>query len=285
MQHFVHPTSRYYHRILCLQSCPCSSDLGSNKCLDDVGFPIQHLRRSNRPLRLSQEIPRKFLPPWRLHVPSPPKAFVLMIVSSKRIRLERLWRFIRLRSSLKHFWLLWDCSLDLLSSRYNRNGIFPEWDLSCLVDYGLLFSLDLSWFSSLTTGSPLNTISLTSRIVEVVYSAIGALIFSLYIIYDTYNICNVLHPDEYIIGSINLYAILCSWLILVTLISSIYSWIFLEFWMLWIARISWIIKYEIAWVEGKYSKSMFGSFSSRSSCVAWLCCADSRVTQFALGRS
>ena len=42
-------------------------------------------------------------------------------------------------------------------------------------------------------------------IVEVVYSAIGALIFSLYIIYDTYNICNVLHPDEYIIGSINLY--------------------------------------------------------------------------------
>jgi FtsH-binding integral membrane protein len=42
-------------------------------------------------------------------------------------------------------------------------------------------------------------------IVEVVYSAIGALIFALYIIYDTYNICNVLHPDEYIVGAINLY--------------------------------------------------------------------------------
>jgi len=42
-------------------------------------------------------------------------------------------------------------------------------------------------------------------VVEVVYSAIGALIFSLYIIYDTYNICNVLHPDEYIVGAINLY--------------------------------------------------------------------------------
>ena len=70
---------------------------------------------------------------------------------------------------------------------------------------------------------PLNSVLLTSRIVEVVYSTIGALIFSLYIIYDTHNICNVLHPDEYIIGSINLYVILCSWLILVTLISSIYS--------------------------------------------------------------
>ena len=43
------------------------------------------------------------------------------------------------------------------------------------------------------------------RIVEVVYASIGAVIFSLYIIYDTYNICNVLHPDEYIVGSINLY--------------------------------------------------------------------------------
>ena len=42
-------------------------------------------------------------------------------------------------------------------------------------------------------------------VVEVVYSAIGALIFSLYIIYDTYNICNTLHPDEYIVGAINLY--------------------------------------------------------------------------------
>ena len=70
MQHFVHPTSRYYNRILCLQSCPSSSSLGSSKYMDDVGFPIQHLRRPIRSLRLSQEIPRKFLPPWRLHVPS-----------------------------------------------------------------------------------------------------------------------------------------------------------------------------------------------------------------------
>jgi protein lifeguard len=46
------------------------------------------------------------------------------------------------------------------------------------------------------------------RIVEVVYASIGALIFSLYVIYDTYNICNVLHPDEYIVGAVNLYAFL-----------------------------------------------------------------------------
>jgi len=42
-------------------------------------------------------------------------------------------------------------------------------------------------------------------IVEVVYASIGAVIFSLYIIYDTYSICNTLHPDEYIVGAVNLY--------------------------------------------------------------------------------
>lgn len=194
----------------------------------------------------------------------PPKAFVLIIVYLKRMLSGRLWRFMILRSSLKPSWLLLDCSLDLLFSRYNRNGISREWDPFCLVDYGLLFSLDLSCCSFLITGSLHNIVSLTSRIVEVIYSAIGALIFSLYIIYDTYNICNMLHPDEYIIGSISLYVISCPWLILVTLISSIYSWIFLEFWILWIARISWMIKH----VEGKYSKWMFGSLSSRN-CVAW----------------
>ena len=65
---------------------------------------------------------------------------------------------------------------------------------------------------------------LINRIVEVVYSAIGALIFSLYIIFDTYNICNVLHPDEYIVGAVNLYDIFGLYLlILVTLTSSIFS--------------------------------------------------------------
>jgi FtsH-binding integral membrane protein len=48
------------------------------------------------------------------------------------------------------------------------------------------------------------------RVAEVIYSAIGALIFSLYIIYDTYNICNTLHPDEYIVGAINLF-VFCVW--------------------------------------------------------------------------
>ena len=42
-------------------------------------------------------------------------------------------------------------------------------------------------------------------IAEVIYAAIGALIFSLYIVYDTFNICNTLHPDEYIVGAVNLY--------------------------------------------------------------------------------
>ena len=75
------------------------------------------------------------------------------------------------------------------------------------MDYGLLSSLGSLCSSSLTTGKTIYPpLGLTCfRIVEVVYAAIGALIFSLYVIYDTYNICNLLHPDEYIVGAVNLY--------------------------------------------------------------------------------
>ena len=51
--------------------------------------------------------------------------------------------------------------------------------------------------------SPANTCS----VMEVVYSTIGAMIFSLYIIFDTYNICNSLHPDDYVAGAISLYGL------------------------------------------------------------------------------
>ena len=44
-----------------------------------------------------------------------------------------------------------------------------------------------------------------SRTVDLVYAAIGALIFSGYVVYDTFLIQNRLSPDEYIVGAISLY--------------------------------------------------------------------------------
>jgi protein lifeguard len=128
----------------------------------------------------------------------------LILVFLKRILSEQLSHSTTLRSSLKRFSSQLVCLLDLLSLHSNQNGISQEWDHSCLEDYGLLSSLASSCFSSLIMGILPCISLLIFRIVEVVYSAIGALIFSLYIIYDTYNICNVLHPDEYIVGAINL---------------------------------------------------------------------------------
>jgi len=44
-----------------------------------------------------------------------------------------------------------------------------------------------------------------SRTVDLVYGIGGALLFSGYIVFDTYNINNRLSPDEFIIGAISLY--------------------------------------------------------------------------------
>lgn len=44
-----------------------------------------------------------------------------------------------------------------------------------------------------------------NRTVELVYCGVGALIFSAYIIYDTYIITKKLSPEEYIIGAVSLY--------------------------------------------------------------------------------
>lgn len=44
-----------------------------------------------------------------------------------------------------------------------------------------------------------------SKTVDLVYAIIGTLIFSGYIVYDTYLINKRLSPDEYIIGALSLY--------------------------------------------------------------------------------
>ena len=44
-----------------------------------------------------------------------------------------------------------------------------------------------------------------SKTMDMVYAGGGCLIFSGYIIYDTYIISNKLSPDEYIMGAISLY--------------------------------------------------------------------------------
>jgi len=43
-------------------------------------------------------------------------------------------------------------------------------------------------------------------VAEYFYCSIGALLFSAYIVFDTYMICNRLSQEEYILGAIDLYA-------------------------------------------------------------------------------
>lgn len=44
-----------------------------------------------------------------------------------------------------------------------------------------------------------------SRTIDLVYAVLGCLIFSGYIVYDTFLITKRLSPDEYIVGSLSLY--------------------------------------------------------------------------------
>jgi FtsH-binding integral membrane protein len=44
-----------------------------------------------------------------------------------------------------------------------------------------------------------------SKTIDLVYAIVGCLLFSGYIVYDTYMITKRLSPDEYILGAISLY--------------------------------------------------------------------------------
>ena len=44
-----------------------------------------------------------------------------------------------------------------------------------------------------------------NRTMDLIFAIIGCLLFSGYIVYDTYLINNRLSPDEYILGAISLY--------------------------------------------------------------------------------
>lgn len=44
-----------------------------------------------------------------------------------------------------------------------------------------------------------------SKTIDLIYAIVGCLIFSGYIVFDTYQISNRLSPDEYIMGAISLY--------------------------------------------------------------------------------
>jgi hypothetical protein len=44
-----------------------------------------------------------------------------------------------------------------------------------------------------------------SPVADTMYACIGALIFSLYLVFDTYMILNKLSPDQYIMAALNLY--------------------------------------------------------------------------------
>lgn len=43
------------------------------------------------------------------------------------------------------------------------------------------------------------------KTIDLIYAMIGTLLFSGYVVYDTYMISNRLSPDEFILGAISLY--------------------------------------------------------------------------------
>jgi len=72
-----------------------------------------------------------------------------------------------------------------LERRLPSLGVF----LLCFIFSGILYAF-----------LPFNSVA------EYFYCSIGALLFSAYIVYDTYMICNRLSQEEYILGAIDLYA-------------------------------------------------------------------------------
>ncbi|KAL5523564.1 hypothetical protein ACEPAG_7737 [Sanghuangporus baumii] len=81
-------------------------------------------------------------------------------------------------------------SLFTFQSKYDFSGMGP-WL------FGALIALVMTGFVGIIF--PFN------KTLDLVYAAGGALIFSGYVVYDTYMIENRLSPDEYIIGAISLY--------------------------------------------------------------------------------
>jgi len=81
-------------------------------------------------------------------------------------------------------------TLFTLQSKYDFSGMAP-----------FLFS---GLFALLTTGLVAMFFPF-SKTFELVYSIIGCLLFSGYVVFDTYLITNKLSPDEYILGAISLY--------------------------------------------------------------------------------
>jgi len=81
-------------------------------------------------------------------------------------------------------------TLFTFQSKYDFSGMGP-------ILFGGLFAL-------LTTGLVAMFFPF-SKTFELVYAIIGCLLFSGYVVYDTYQITNRLSPDEYIFGAISLY--------------------------------------------------------------------------------
>lgn len=84
---------------------------------------------------------------------------------------------------------------------------------TCLSLYGLQTKRDLSKMGSflfvalicLIMFGFLRLLFPASAVVETVYACVGALIFSAYLVYDTWLIANVLGPDDYVIAALRIY--------------------------------------------------------------------------------
>jgi len=81
-------------------------------------------------------------------------------------------------------------SLFTLQSKYDFSGMGPFL-------FGSLFAFLMAGFVSIFL--PFN------RTADLIFAILGCLIFSGYVVYDTYTINKRLSPDEYIMGAISLY--------------------------------------------------------------------------------
>lgn len=108
--------------------------------------------------------------------------------------------------------------LGTVTSFYNTSAVLQAVIITavitvCLSLYALQTKRDLSQWGMylfvalivLLVGGLLRLAFPESAVVETIYAGLGALLFSLYIVYDTWLLANVLSPDDYVFGALKLY--------------------------------------------------------------------------------
>lgn len=127
-------------------------------------------------------------------------------------QLERLSRCMTQAWCCKPCLLPWQLSLDWQFTHFSRKEIFHLWDSGkynnffsskfLLINF-FFFSL-FAGLTSLLVGGIVQ-IFVQSTALELLIGIGGAMLFALFIIYDTHMLMHVLSPEEYILAAINIY--------------------------------------------------------------------------------